>query len=346
MSQCLISTVGTSLLGNACNSRANPDGLSPAALLRRDPQRASAEANAITRLAAPGDTLVFLYSDTEDGERCAAHLADHFAAEGHPVRRERIAGLSYHERGFVSHGLRSLVRLLAQEIRAAHRTGQRPVINATGGFKAEIAYATAVGLMFRTPVNYIHEHFKDVVTLPASPVNWDYSLFAWHRDFFDWLDAEPRPTPQVQARLTALPESVALLVEDAPDGHSYLSPLGEAYLEAFRGQLDTRRPLRLSASAMGTLDTLDFTTRGAFLHLLERLRHGEASDWQRSAETLSGGVGKFPKGHSPHRAFVVEREGVLHVLELCGHEDERRYQALMGSIRWRQYETQEFQEWP
>ncbi|KEF33966.1 CRISPR-associated protein [Deinococcus sp. RL] len=346
MSQCLISTVGTSLLGNANNPRANPDGLSPAALLRRDPQRASAEANAITRLAAPGDTLVFLHSDTEDGERCAALLAEYFAGLGHPVRRERIAGLSYHEKGFVSHGLRSLVRLLAGELRAARRAGQQPLINATGGFKAEIAYATAVGLMFGVPVCYIHERFGDVVTLPASPVGWDYSLIAWHRDFFDWLDEEPRPTVRVQERLAALPDSVALLVEDAPDGFSYLSPLGEAYLEAFRGQPDLRRPLRLSPSALRTLDTLDFSTRSAYLGLLERLRHGGPGDWQRSSELVRGDVYKFPKGRSVQRAFVREDEDGLWVLELCGHEDERRYQSLIQGIRAQAYDGANFTALP
>lgn len=346
MSQCVISTVGTSLLGNTSNSRVNPGGLDAPALLRRDPQRASAEANAITRLASPGDTLVFLHSDTDDGERCATFLAAHFAGLGHPVRRERIAGLNYNEKGFVSQGLRSLVRLLAGEIRAAGRAGQRPVINATGGFKAEIAYATAVGLMFHVPVSYIHERFGDVVTLPASPVGWDYSLFAWCREFFDWLDEEPRPTARVQARLMALPESVALLVEDAPDGHSYLSPLGEAYLEAFRGQPDGRRPLRLSASALRTLDTLDFSTRTAYLHLLERLRHGEPGDWQRTAELVRGDVFKFPKGRSPHRAFAREDAGALWVLELCGHEDERRYQQLIHEIRGPDYDQTRFTELP
>ncbi|TDE86742.1 putative CRISPR-associated protein [Deinococcus sp. S9] len=346
MSQCLISTVGTSLLGNANNPRVNPGGLSPAELLRRDPQRASAEANALTRLATPGDTLVFLHSDTEDGERCAGYLAEYFAELGYPVRCERIAGLSYHERGFVSHGLRSLVRLLAGEIRAARRAGQQPLLNATGGFKAEIAYATAVGLMFGVPVCYIHERFGDVVTLPASPVGWDYSLFTWYRDFFEWIDEQPRPTAQVRERLMALPDSVALLVEDASDGHSYLSPLGEAYLEAFRGQTDTRRPLRLSPSAQRTLDTLDFSTRNAYLHLLERLRQGRDREWQRSTETLSGGVLKFPKGHSVHRAFFVEREGILHVLELCGHDNERHYQELMRTIRWSQYQNSTFQDLP
>lgn len=347
MSRRIISTVGTSLLTNA--ARAGLDTQDPAALqqvLQRDPQKASAEANALSRLTQPGDELVFLHSDTEDGQTCSAALVAYYQAQGHKAREERVAGLSYHEKGFVQQGLRQFVRLLAHELRTAQRQGVMPLINATGGFKAEIAYATAVGLVFQVPVSYIHEKFGDIVTLPATPVSWDYSLFSWYGDFFAWIDSEPRPTLEVRQRLHAMPDRVGLLLFDAEDGNTYLSALGEAYLEAFKGERETRRPLRLSANAMRDLDTLDFTARSAFSQLLERVRRGGAGDWQRSAETLSGGVSKFPKGHSAHRAFFVERDGLLHVLELSGHSDERRYQDLMQSIRWSQYEHGKFTELP
>ncbi|GHG09783.1 hypothetical protein GCM10017783_22870 [Deinococcus piscis] len=334
----IISTVGTSLLGNLNNPRRNPSGLTdPYDLLRANPQEASAEANAVTRLAQEGDDLVFLHSDTEESERCAAALNRYFAEQGHRTRMERIVGLSYNEKGFVSHGLRELVRLLSREIRLASRSHKPAHLNATGGFKAEIAYATALGLMFGVPVSYIHEKFDDVITLPATPIAWDYSLFAWYRDFFEWIDAEPRPTAEVKTRLTALPDTVALLLEE--DGeHTFLSPLGEAYLEAYRGEADQRQKVMLSAQARATLEAQNLSTRTAFLQLLERLRKGEAGDWQRSAETLSGGISKFPKGHSALRAFVTERDGLLHVLELSGHREERRYQELMQTIRWSAYE--------
>ncbi len=347
MSRRIISTVGTSLLTNASRSGLDiQDHKSLQGFLQADPQKASAEANALSRLAQPGDELVFLHSDTEDGQTCSTALVAYYQARGHKAREERVAGLSYHEKGFVQYGLQQFVKQLAHEIRAAKRAGQLPLISATGGFKAEIAYATAVGLVFGIDVSYIHEKFGDIVTLPATPIGWDYSLFAWYGDFFEWLDSEPRPTHEVRQRLHAMPDRVGLLLFDAEDGNTYLSALGEAYLEAFKGERETRRPLRLSANAMRDLDTLDFTARSAFLQLLERVRRGGAGDWQRSAETLSGGVSKFPKGHSAHRAFFVERDGLLHVLELSGHSDERRYQDLMQSIRWSQYEHGKFTELP
>jgi putative CRISPR-associated protein (TIGR02619 family) len=343
----MISTVGTSLLGNAARSGVDgQDAEALHALLKKDPQRASAESNALSRLTQAGDELVFLHSDTEEGARCSRVLADFYRAQGFRARSERVAGLSYDEKGFVQHGLRQLVRLLAQEIRGAQRRGLTPSINATGGFKAEIAYATAVGLVFQTPVSYIHEKFGDIVTLPATPVSWDYSLFAWYRDFFDWLDTEPRRTHEVRGRLHALPESVALLIEDAEDGHTYLSPLGEAYLEAFRGQQESRRPLLLSASAEATYKRLELGAQDRYRGVLERLRLGAPRDWQRSAEAVRGGVYKFPKGHTAERVFFSERGGKLYVLELCGHDDERRYQALIARIDWGDYDPDSFTELP
>ena len=347
MTRRIISSVGTSLLTNAPRYDFNPkDPKSLYVFLQRHPQKASAEANALSRLTQQGDELVFLHSDTEDGQSCSAALADFFAGQGFKTRSERIAGLSYNEKGFVQHGLRQFVRLLAREIRQAQRSALVPLISATGGFKAEIAYATAVGLVFQVPVSYIHEKFGDIVTLPATPVSWDYSLFTWHQDFFEWLDAEPRPTPEVQNRLHALPDTVALLLEDAEDGFTYLSPLGEAYLEAFQGQAEGRRPLLLSASAEKTYRTLDYTAQGLYRGVLERLRLGEAGDWRRSAEAVREGIYKFPKGHTAARVFFGEREGALYVLELSGHFDERHYQDLMQNIRWSHYEHDEFTELP
>lgn len=346
MSQTIISTVGTSLLSNAARhgfDAQKPDDLH--ALLQSEPQKASAEANAITRLVEPGDELVFLYSDTEEGQLCAGALVRYFSQQGYRSRLQRIEGLAYNEKGFISHGLRAFVRLMAQEIRAAQASGRSPLLNATGGFKAEIAYATALGLMFHTPVSYIHEKFGDIVTLPATPIGWDYSLFVWYSDFFNWMDKGPHPTVEVQSWLGGLPDTVSLLLEEA-DELTGLSPLGEAYLEAFRGEKLNRKPLWVSDTAMKTLDAQDFTTRMGFLHVLERLRKGDGEHWQRLTETLSGGVNKFPKGRGALRVFLVERENGLHVLEFSGHREEREYQGLMQTIRWSQYEGEFFHELP
>lgn len=49
-------------------------------------------------------------------------------------------------------GLRSLVATLIDQIRQEKKQVREVLINATGGFNAEIAYATLVGLLFDVPV--------------------------------------------------------------------------------------------------------------------------------------------------------------------------------------------------
>lgn len=343
MSRLIISTVGTSLLGNIKNPKWNPNGLTDHQdFFRFDPQKAAAESNALSRLAGKGDELVFLHSDTPEGMLCSEALTTYFQGQGFEARSVRIAGLSYQERGFVQHGLRNFIRLLAGELKAAQRQGRSALINATGGFKAEIAYATAVGLVFHTPVCYIHEMFNDIVTLPATPISWDYSLFAWHSDFFDWIDAEARSTPEVRQRLLALPEQVALLLEDANDGYSYLSPLGEAYLEAFRGRLEEGQivPVWLSERAKRDWDSYDTSTKHLFLRIIERLRIPEIR--ASNAERIKGSDAVvMPQGHVNERLFFSERDGKLYVLELTRHGS--NYQQLCNrGVSWRDYQDDQF----
>ena len=238
----------------------------------------------------------------------------------------------------------NFIRLLAGELKTAQRTGRATLINATGGFKAEIAYATAVGLVFRTPVCYIHEMFGDIVTLPATPISWDYSLFAWHGEFFDWLDQEPRPTAEVQQRVAGLPEEILALLWEADDGFTYLSPLGEAYLEAFRGRLAEGEdvPVLLSERAMRDWDSYDPSTRQIFYRIVERLRVPEIR--ASNAERVKGSDAVvMPQGHVNERLFFSERGGKLHVLEFTQHG--RNYDQLCDrGVNWRDYQNDQFTE--
>ncbi|MCS7008993.1 MAG: putative CRISPR-associated protein, partial [Chthoniobacterales bacterium] len=156
MSNVILTTVGTSLLINARRDGLVQDG-EILEYLKQDPQKASAETNSLSRILQPGDEIVLLHSDTPEGARAAELLEQYWEEQKIPCVRVRIPGLAYEARGFVNHGLKNLVRTLAGEIRKARRRQFQAIINATGGFKAEIAYATALGLVYKVPVYYIHE---------------------------------------------------------------------------------------------------------------------------------------------------------------------------------------------
>ena len=76
-----------------------------------------------------------------------------------PVKRykasvEKIPDLDYEESRFKVKGLRSLVSTLIKLVREYNASGEVS-INATGGFKAEMAYANLIGLLFNVPV-FLH----------------------------------------------------------------------------------------------------------------------------------------------------------------------------------------------
>ena len=341
----IINTVGTSLLGNAKRLNLEYDA-EILEYLNRAPRAASAETNALDRLLEEGDRAVLLYSQTSEGKRCAELIQTHIQRT-YRCETEEVQGLSYAERGFVQYGLKNFVQALAKYIRAAKRDGLEPIINATGGFKAEIAYATAVGLVFKTPVKYIHEKFGDIVTLPVTPFGWDSSIFALNKPFFDWIEDEPRLTQDVKSRLPGLVdgEAVSMLLEDANDGATMLSPLGEAYLNAFRYEEESNRiEIWLSRKAKRDWDRFDLATQFVYRNVLNGLKL--ANRFSRSELKSGGGDALgYPTGHVNERVFYAldqqNNNETLFVFEFTRHG--RDYdQFCSRGLRWQEYPREQF----
>jgi putative CRISPR-associated protein (TIGR02619 family) len=339
----IISTVGTSLKGNA--ARAGESDLA-AFLGEADPTKASAETNGLSRLLTPSDALRFLHSATDDGRACAAAIASHYERQGHPAASIEIAGLTYAEKVFAERGLRSLVTLLCGEVRTAKRQGREPLLHATGGFKAEAVYVGLVGQLLSVPVYYIHELFHDLVRLPPAPLGWDMALLLWNEEFLRWIQEDLRPSAEVESRLAGLPAEVAALVGDDEEGYRTLSPLGEVYFEAYLGQLETAEstPLLFSEAAHRTWAGYSPTTRERFARWLERVR--EPGLRRSQAERVSGCECLiFPQGHCDERLFVIEGpDGGVKVLELALHEDGSYSKLLRQGVRQADY--QEFSPAP
>jgi len=322
----ILVTVGTSLLANARRAldvqEPNEDDLTRY-LAHTDPVAASAETNALGRLLRERDRLVLFHSQTEQGRRCAEALRRHFAR-----------------------GLRRLVALLADRIEKERRQGREVLINATGGFKAEIAYATLVGLLFDVPVSYIHEEFRDLIEVPAMPVAWDYSTFADWEEFFAWIDGEePRPTDEVERRWPHLPNEVRVLLEE-DDGYTYLSAAGVALRRAYDAALDqaVTVPVYLSASAAQTYEQADPSLRSRFDRALARLRspalRRASSEPVRDCDVLVS-----PRGHRDERLFWYEEDGAVYVCELARHSDQSYERLLERGVRRAQYPRERFRPW-
>lgn len=335
----ILITVGTSLLTNAqrhWQKQELSDQEIANYLSRTDPIRASAEKNSLSRLLREGDKLIFLHSQTEEGKFCADSLRRYYENQGYRSESQEIPDLTYTESRFKMRGLRSLVATLIERIRQERQAQREVLINATGGFKAEIAYATVVGLLFDVPVYYIHEAFRDIIQMPPTPIGWDYSLIAEHEEFFEWLNADLHSTNEVDNRLRGLPraeEVHLLLVEE--EGFTFLSPTGEAFYEAYKARLEQVQgtPIWLSKVAWQTYRQAEASVQALFDRALAKLRLPELrksrSDHVRNSDCLV-----FPKGHRDERVFYFENEeGEVYVCELTRHSDKSYEQAIQRGVK-------------
>jgi len=246
MSRLLICTVGTSLLTNRedrpWGGWRSPQPLPELAtvtawLKSADRVKASAETNTLNALGlAENDAVVLLHSDTPEGHFCAEALKADLGQRCRAATLMKIEALNYQHLSFAQRGLRSLVSVAIKAIRQANEQQLEPLLCATGGFKAEIAFLNLIGVLLQIEVFYIHEQFRELVRLPRLPLAWDAQFVVRHRDFFEWIDVEPRQSAAVESWLAGRPELRAL-VQDDEDGHTYLNAAGDLLYEVAREQL-------------------------------------------------------------------------------------------------------------
>jgi putative CRISPR-associated protein (TIGR02619 family) len=246
MPRLLISTVGTSLLTNRDDrpwagwSAQRQDPLPEADtvdtwLASADPVAASAETNTLRAVGLGADDRVrLLHSDTRDGLFCSQRLLTYLRrGKCREADERKLGALSYHHVSFAQRGLRSLVDEAITAIRRAHDEGLEPVLCATGGFKAEIAFLNLLGALLQIEVCYIHEQFREIVSLPRLPLAWDATFVVNNRDFFEWIDSEPRSSGDVESWLRGRPE-LRSLIQDSTDGNTYLNVAGNLLFQAAR----------------------------------------------------------------------------------------------------------------
>lgn len=258
----LICTVGTSLFSNlrALKAGEHPD-LSAAfqakawstvaaelAKLPADARVCGAEINSVASMIAkeyvPGNCgLFFLHSDTADGRSIAAILKSYYQSNGHaPVEAIDVPDLQDQDaKLFRTKGLRNLARKICGVIH--ERSAAACAINATGGYKAQIAIGVLLGQAIGVPVYYKHELFSEIIAFPPMPVALDFEV--WMRASGMLYDLAPDSQPISAAVYEdEWDEKYESLVERVQiDGHDYLelSPTGQIFHETFRQRFRTDR---------------------------------------------------------------------------------------------------------
>jgi len=183
------------------------------------------------------DRVLLLHSDTPEGRFCSERLQTYLGqGRCRAAEARQLSALGYHHPSFAQRGLKNLIAAAVAAIKQARQDGLEPVFCATGGFKAEIAFLNLLGALLAVEVYYIHEQFREIIRLPRLPLAWDAECVANNRDFFDWIDADLRPSVEVETWLRGRPELRAL-VEDDADGHTYLNAAGDLLFTAAREKL-------------------------------------------------------------------------------------------------------------
>lgn len=342
----ILTTVGISLASENKHGGNTPNDQVLSNYLRHtDPVIASAETNSLSRILQERDSIIFLYSQTNKGKLCAEVLCSHYQSRGYTATLQEISDLTYTADSFKVKGLRSLVSTLIRLVQKYKSTGSGEVlINATGGFKAEMAYANLIGLVFNVPVFYIHELFKDIIMMPAPPIGWDYSLIADYEEFFVWIANDLHTTAVVDQRLRELPEDIRFLLADE-EGYTTLSPTGEVFFSAFRERQASYDavPIWLSDAALETYEDAPSNIQELFARTLRKLRDPLLRN------NGSGLVGNcdchvYPRGNRNERLFWFEdKDGLPRVCELALHSDKSYDRLIEDGVNKAMYST--FKEW-
>ncbi len=199
----LLCTIGTSLLSNLSNliqekqtdtirialaqAYSNRNWLEVATQLRKikpTDRICGAEINSVTDLLAQQviekGYLHLFHSETDDGKAIAEILKAYFTQDRWQVEIHCVAGLRDDNPNlFQTQGLRNLAKLFGERVRESRQNFIPCAINATGGYKAQIAIAVLMGQALDIPVYYKHESFDAIIPFPPMPVALDFSL--WER---------------------------------------------------------------------------------------------------------------------------------------------------------------------
>lgn len=274
----LLCTVGTSILSNLRNVKPETNAALASAYaeerwkdvalelanLSSDHRICGAEINSIASMiemgyVQPNCRLVFFHSATEEGRLISQVLRDYFNVRSkhpnvrskHPVELVEVPDLQDKDtKRFRTHGLRNLARLLCKSVR--DYTAPACAINATGGYKAQIAIGVLLGQAIGIPVYYKHEQFPEIIAFPPLPVALDFEVWMQCSGMlFDLAKSkEVMRFAEYQENWDERYESLIERVEI--DGADYIemSATGQIFHDTFRERFRSQRDQVLPPAAV------------------------------------------------------------------------------------------------
>ena len=210
--------------------------------------------------------MMFLISDTEDGGWTGEFLKKYFSISKDWEEVEEadyivVSGLTPKDpKKFASEGLRNLVKLASKQLKNHHDTFK--LINATGGFKAQISFAGLIGQILSVPVIYMFETFPYCIEMPPMPVDFNYDLWLEHYDLFKLLSDEGLVASDEIDLRDADKRFLGLLDSEEVDGKGFyaLSPILELMHQGFCSRPFTEFEREPKASEIDAKDRIKLPT--------------------------------------------------------------------------------------
>jgi putative CRISPR-associated protein (TIGR02619 family) len=306
-----IVTCGTSLKSNAkgCNT---PDELFR--YVSENPERASAECNALLRLAEGGDEIILVHSATEDGKLCAEVLDRFLQNREFQVKQVELKSWGTGVKELKQKGLRDLVSVVIDEMKPARAKGNEVKINVTGGMKSVVSYATALGLVFHLPVYLMHESYDEVLTIPPLPIEWDFAKLVEAKDLIEYVEQDLRSYDDYLNRKRAYRPEVQSVLESLymdEEGLAYATPLGFVVLQAFREIASDERNYWFTKDAWATFKKSRSPLRDRYNDLIRAVRRPECAI-QAEKKRNAPDILFYPKGPcQEHVAFYELGDGIV-----------------------------------
>ncbi|MCS7028475.1 MAG: putative CRISPR-associated protein [Bacteroidia bacterium] len=181
--------------------------------------------------------IILLVSDTELGKNTGIVLKKYLESR-EDLRLKHVEFKAVEQlqdqqpKIFKMKGLRNLVKEIGDYVyRYSH---ENVAIDATGGYKAQIAIAVLIGQALNLPVYYKHERFSEIIDFPPLPISLDYDILGQNSDIL--TDFE-RGKVYTATELKNFDEKLRVFLNEVEVDNETLfelNPIGQIYLTSFR----------------------------------------------------------------------------------------------------------------
>ena len=152
----------------------------------------------------------------------------------------------YDNKKFQSEGMNSLVNEAMNLINSYHY--EYCAFNITGGHKGTIPYMTILGQLNKVPIYYQFEEAGQLIQIPQSPIEIDWTLIGKHSNHFDKYSNDlVQNATDWENDKESIPDSMLQFLEeeieaDTNEVYIYLNPIGRIAWEYFKRYFFVRIP--------------------------------------------------------------------------------------------------------